>query len=64
MLPYAKWVEDSDPNRILVECSINNILEVQKLFIELGFYILKVVFILEDDSVYMKMQKDEGEDII
>lgn len=63
MLPYTKWVEDGDPNSILVECSINDILEVQKLFIELGFYILKV-FTLEDDSVYMKMQKDEGEDII
>lgn len=63
MLPYTKWIEDGDQNSILIECSINNILEVQKLFIELGFYILKV-FTLEDDSVYMKMQKDEGEDII
>lgn len=63
MLSYTKWVEDGDPNSIIVECHINDIHEVQKTFIEFGFYILSV-FVLEDDSVYMKMQKDEGEDII
>lgn len=63
MLQYTKWMEDGDSNRILIECNINDIYEVQKIFIELGFYILSV-FTLEDGSVYMKMQKDECEDMI
>lgn len=63
MLHYTKWIVEGDQNRIFVECNIDDIHEVQKLFIELGFYILKV-FTLEDDSVYMKMQKDECEDMI